>query len=82
MDYEIFDAMPEGGSVIGRTGPKRGHSKYPLAMLGVGQMIFLATSQNVGRSAATVASKRTGFAFNARKGEYKGVTGTWVERTE
>ena len=81
MDYEIFDAMPEGGST-GDIKSRKGQSKYPLAKLAVGQMVFMNKSRGVGDSAARVCNKITGFKFRVRKGEYLGVAGTWVERTE
>ena len=79
MDYEIFDAMPEGGSVGDMA---KGQSKYPLAKLAVGQMVFLEKPRSIGDSAAYNCSRITGFKFRIRKGEYLGVAGTWVERTE
>ena len=82
MDYEIFDAMPEGGTAVGESRAANGQSKYPLAKLVVGQMVFLAIPKRVADSAAGNCRNRNGFKFRVRSGEYLGVAGTWVERTE
>ena len=82
MEYEIFDAMPEGGSVAGDKRVSKGQSKYPFAKLAVGQVVFLAVVKGNVESAARTCRIYTGFKFRIRKGEYLGVAGTWVERTE
>ena len=82
MDYEIFDAMPEGGTTAGDKRGSKGQSKYPFAKLALGQLVFLTVAKGHAESATRTCRKHTGFKFRIRRGEYLGVAGTWVERTE
>lgn len=84
MDYEIFDAMPEGAIISGKAGfGAKGKSKYPFAQMKVGQVSFFPIKQGTIASAAYNAGRLAGgWKFSAKTGTHQGVAGTWVERTE